>query len=882
MYKTTFLFLILIIACAGKLSAQRGYYDAPYLRYEADKATLSNGAVATVRSYAQADLQSEASEQVCVDMKSEGATAEFTFTEAADGLVIRFSVPNGETAAIGVYDGTNKITTLTLTSKWSWESLWNNGDPNNTGVTNKNPKFRFDEVRYKLPQKLSALKLVRESGNPSIDFIEMEPVPDALTAPVGAVVFNGNGSALQSFIDANGGKTIFIPAGVYNINSQLYFGVSRTKIQGAGMWYTQLNFTVTNESNGGLNANATHIGYADLYITSDMTTRTKGYAGIHGIYTQESVIKNIWVEHCGTGAWIAQYSPGGVAYADGFLMTGCRFRNTYADGVNLCKGTRNAIVEHCSFRNNGDDAMAIWCAEGLECINNTFRNNTVEHVWRAAGAALYGGKDNKFYDIIIRDNVETGITVTNNFAGVGFNDMGMHDFHNITLIGCGTFNGVFNDRLGAINIYNASAAGTKVQNVRFNNVDVVDSKCDAIRIARNSGTGITKLAFENVTINGTGTEYPSNNINNSTAARGYAVIFEKAPLGDATYCTLNYSNLGGNANGTAFYPNLISSFRWTALTGCDFTAVSGISLSPADTTMAGGATMQLRPVFTPSNATNRIVSYVSSNPAVASVNYAGLVTAMGKGQATITVTTQEGNYSSSSTINVKSNPLIYYKIKSRWQNTYLYDAGDRVRYSVTSTGNNYLWLLEDTDGVKAIKNIGTGDYMNIENLTGYVECTTRTTGSQKAEWSTEDTGDGYVRIKSGAQANIYMHVENLQNQAQYGPIEPSWWSAMWLLEPVMISTSVDNLTMQKALNIYPNPTAGDFALQAGDFARREKVFVTVFNLAGQALMRQTGRADDNGYLNVTITAGLALPAGNYYVMLKGDSHVASGKLSVVR
>ncbi|HLN73644.1 MAG TPA: Ig-like domain-containing protein [Prolixibacteraceae bacterium] len=882
MPKITLLFLILTVVCTGQLTAQRGYYDAPYIRYEADKAILSNGALATAKSYAQADLQSEASEQVCVDMKSDGAMAEFSFTEAADGLVIRYSVPDGQTAAIGVYDGATKITTLILTSKWSWELLWNNGDPNNTGVTNKNPKFRFDEIRYKLPQKLSALKLIRESGSPSIDFIEMEPVPDVLTAPQGAAVYNGNGSTLQAFIDANGGKTIFIPSGVYNINSQLYFGVSRTKIQGAGMWYTQLNFTVTNESNGGLNANATHISYADLFITTDMTTRTKGYAGIHGIYTQESVIKNIWVEHCGTGAWIAQYSPGGVPYADGFLMTGCRFRNTYADGVNLCKGTRNAIVEHCNFRNNGDDGMAIWCAEGLECINNTFRNNTVENVWRAAGAALYGGKDNKFYDIIIRDNVETGITITNNFPGVGFNDKGMHDFHNITLTGCGTFNGVYNDRLGAINIYNASGAGTKVQNVHFYNIDMVDSKCDAIRIARTSGTGIFNLSFENVTVNGTGKEYPANNINNSTAGRGYVAILENAPSGKATYCGLNYSNLGGNANGTAFYPNLISSFRWTALTGCDYTAVSGISLSPADTTMAGGATLQLRPTFAPVNAANRIVSYVSSDPSVALVDYAGLVTAMGKGQATITVTTQEGNYSASSTINVKSDPVIHYKIKSRWQNTYLYDADDRVRYSVASTGNNYLWLLEDVDGVKAIKNIGTSDYMNIENLTGYVECTAPTAGSKKAEWATEDTGDGYVRIKNQGITAGYIHVENLQNQAQYGAVEPSWWSAMWLLEPVLITTSVNNLSTPKTMGIYPNPTHGDFMLSVGSFARKEKVEILVFNMTGQVMVRQTAIADDNGDMNTKLATGNTLSQGNYYVVVKGESNITNGKLLVVR
>ena len=497
-----FLFAILLLF-GYDASAQRGYYDAPYKRYEADLGTLTN-AVATPKSYKQSDIQCEASDQICVDMTQPDASVEWTLAEAADGLVIRYSVPDGESAVIGVYDDQTKITSLTLTSKWSWEYLWSNGDPNNIGITNKNPRMRFDEVRYKLPNKLSKIRLVRESGNLMLDFIEMEPVPAALTAPAGAVVFNGDGSALQAFIDANGSKTIFIPAGVYNIATQLYFGVDDTHLVGAGMWYTQLNFTETKISNGGLRANAQRISYSDLYLTSDMTTRTNGYSGVLGVYTPGSTIRRVWVEHCATGAWIGQYTSIGPAFADGFIMSDCRFRNTYADGTNLCKGTSNAIVEHCNFRNNGDDGMAIWSAEGLECINNTFRYNTVENVWRAAGAGLYGGKDNKFYDIIIKDNLEIGITINNFFAGVGFNDKGMHDFHDITVIGCGTLNDTNNSRVGAINISGGSGAGTKVQNIRFYNIDINGSKCDAIHIIRASGAGIFDLSFEHVNVNGTG------------------------------------------------------------------------------------------------------------------------------------------------------------------------------------------------------------------------------------------------------------------------------------------------------------------------------------------------------------------------------------------
>jgi hypothetical protein len=126
-----------------------------------------------------------------------------------------------------------------------------------------------------------------------------------------------------------------------------------------------------------------------------------------------------------------------------------------------------------------------------------------------------------------------------------------------------------------------------------------------------------------------------------------------------------------------------------------------------------------------------------------------------------------------------------YYIKNRWQNTYLYDAGDRVRYNATRSGSGYQWVLEDVgNGQRELKNVGTGEYMHVENVMGYVQCTTRTAGWGSARWTTEDAGGGFVRIKNVWQSTSYIHIENLQGHAQYGAINTAWMSAQWLLEPV--------------------------------------------------------------------------------------------------
>lgn len=82
--------------------------------------------------------------------------------------------------------------------------------------------------------------------------------------------------------------------------------------------------------------------------------------------------------------------------------------------------------------------------------------------------------------------------------------------------------------------------------------------------------------------------------------------------------------------------------------------VSQISISPSSATLAVGGTRQFSVTITPANATNQEVSWSSSNSSVASVNSDGLVTAKAEGQATITVTSKDGGFSSRATVTVSS------------------------------------------------------------------------------------------------------------------------------------------------------------------------------------------------------------------------------------
>jgi hypothetical protein len=558
----------LLLLSSSYLKGQRGYYNAPYVRYEADQGMLNNASI-TPRSFNQANLQSEASEQLCVNLSNAGAYVQWTLTAEGDGLVVRYSVPDGQSGVLEVFANGVSVGTLNLSSYYSWEYLSTNGNPNNVGVVNANPKMRFDEVRMKLPSKIPAggtLRLQRQSGNIHIDFAELESVPAAIPSAAGDVIYSGNGSDLQTFIDANGGRTIYLPAGVYNVNRELYFGVNNTFLKGAGMWYTQIHFTNNSAGQGGLRANAANISYSGLYLTTVRNSRSSSYKAINGVYTAGSRISYVWAEHFECGAWIGQYNAGSIAFADGFVLSHCRFRNNYADGINLCKGTRNSIVEYCNFRNNGDDDMAIWSADGLECRDNTFRYNTSENCWRASGCAIYGGYNNKAHNLLIRDNIEVGLRANNTFPGVGFSGSGMHEFYDITIIRCGTNNDLYNNPVGAIDLLCTNRNGTRVNNVKFSCISIIDSKNDAIYINRTSGEGFYNLIFENIAIDGTGREYPDNNAGTNTV-RGFFIWFRGNPSGNGTYCNMSYVNRGGNAT-IDVNTSQIGTFSWTQAGAC--------------------------------------------------------------------------------------------------------------------------------------------------------------------------------------------------------------------------------------------------------------------------------------------------------------------------
>ena len=93
-------------------------------------------------------------------------------------------------------------------------------------------------------------------------------------------------------------------------------------------------------------------------------------------------------------------------------------------------------------------------------------------------------------------------------------------------------------------------------------------------------------------------------------------------------------------------------------------SVTGVSLNKTSMSMTEGDTQTLTATITPSNATDKSVTWTSNNTSVATVSSSGVVTAKAAGTATITVMTNDGGRTAFCTVTVEGlpqgNSVIYY------------------------------------------------------------------------------------------------------------------------------------------------------------------------------------------------------------------------------
>ncbi len=506
----------------------RGYVDRPWQRYEAEPDfCITNGTfLLPPDPYSQTPLQSEASRLTALQLKSKGDYVSWTVDRPGRGLTLRFSIPDSADGKgmkgnlkLKCSDGREPIE-LPLDSYWAWQytviAHANEKYPDNTPSPDKFARMRFDEATFLLDSDLpagSTVTLEKSTDDGiiyTIDFLEIEPVAAALTfADINAAdKVEYDGSGLSNFISRNGGKTIFIPAGYYNESRPITIVSDDTKIVGAGMWHTTINFTASSDDRHTYSARGIHSNCSRLELrgVSLNTLNNKRYydnnssfqvgKGLNGSWGSDSRISDVRIDHFECGAWITG--------ARNLKVEHSRFRNNYADGINLANNSSDCEVSHCSFRNNGDDDMASW-STGSYATRNVYAYNTAENNWRASSLGFFGGSGHKAHHIAVYDAMEAGVRVTCDFPGTGFSTEGEISLSDITIHRCGALRGTPGEQGGFWGGADAALefrAGYAydLNNVRAENIDIYDSRGDAVSIEAQSGKRINNLELHDIHI----------------------------------------------------------------------------------------------------------------------------------------------------------------------------------------------------------------------------------------------------------------------------------------------------------------------------------------------------------------------------------------------
>ena len=127
---------------------------------------------------------------------------------------------------------------------------------------------------------------------------------------------------------------------------------------------------------------------------------------------------------------------------------------------------------------------------------------------------------------------------------------------------------------------------------------------------------------------------------------------------DETIVTVNENGLvTAVAPGQANIEANVEGIEYTAVCAINVNVpVTGISLTTSEKSIGIGKTFQLIATVAPENASNKKVTWTSNNETVATIDEAGLITALALGQSTITATTEDGSFTATCDITVKEIP----------------------------------------------------------------------------------------------------------------------------------------------------------------------------------------------------------------------------------
>lgn len=225
------------------------------------------------------------------------------------------------------------------------------------------------------------------------------------------------------------------------------------------------------------------------------------------------------------------------------------------------------------------------------------------------------------------------------------------------------------------------------------------------------------------------------------------------------------------------------------------TPLTGIALSDTAKSLVINTTYTLVPVFTPATASNKAVTWSSSDSQVAQVSDAGVVTAIGLGTASITVTAADGNKTAVCAITVVNQTIPATAITLAPNSAAIQVGGDALTLVATITPANSTDSIAWSTSSDTVATVSSGVVSAVGNGTATI---TATIGTLTATCDVTVTTPA-ATISVTETASIAAEGGTAQLTATVGPDTASDKTVTWSTSDATIAT-VSNTGLVTAVN----------------------------------------------------------------------------------
>ncbi len=547
----------------------------PFDEYEAEDAQTGGTIIGPDRRFGT--LAAEASGRRAVRLNGAGESVEILLRAPASALTVRYAIPDsadgsGLDSQLLVHANGVSVASTLITSRYSW---FYGKYPFSNNPRDGGAHHFWSEVRIVLPRLLPAgtrLAVSTALNSPAswtaIDVIDAEVIPAIVPQPADAlsvVAFGADPSGKRNSqtsvfaavkVARETRRPLYFPVGRYRIDGHVV--LDRVKVVGAGPWFTVLFGKGVGLCSRPHALPSTDVHVRDISIEGMVDERRddQPLSAICGRFSRSS-FSNMFLHRTKVGVWID--GPG-----ENLLLQRLRITDQTADGINLHRGIRSAVIKGNFIRNSGDDGIALWSEKDANS-DIIIRDNHVVAPILANGIAIYGGRNIVIAGNVVADTVTQGggIHLGTRFKSASFS--GSIDIRHNQLVRTGSFDPNWRFGVGAIWFYalEQPIAGARIT---ISNLRIEDSSCEAVQFIGSHPT--SSISLDGIDIRNSGDMLLAFQSPGSITVRALHDIGKRTTTKVLVPPNFKVSGLGGNEGWQIVQSNkavvpLCFARRWT-------------------------------------------------------------------------------------------------------------------------------------------------------------------------------------------------------------------------------------------------------------------------------------------------------------------------------